>query len=448
MRYHPPKQEQIKQEDFDLYQNVVTMAYQLHDQMLGTLLQNVGDDVTVILMSDHGFHPDHLRPRAIPSIPAGPAIEHRDFGIVAIKGPGIKRDELLHGASVLDITPTLLSMFGLPVGEDMDGKVLVRAFEDPPEVATIPSWDEVAGNDGRHPPHARLDPVASREALEQLVALGYIAKPDADNAKAVADTVDELKYNLGEAYQDADRHAEALEIFRELHEHDPDEQRYAVHRFVSCQALELDEEMRTIVEDLDGRRRELFLQAQAKLKEFAEIVRQRVAERKAKAEAESKEAVETAEAEVTHAAVEGGHAEGVEAALEEKEQLEAFEAEITVAEAVAVAEAEAQALAEAQVEQEAETAIEARPDAVVAAEIVPGAGEAKKPEPILTREERQEVARWRKLARFQPPVVDYLKARTSSPWRGLTPRRWSRSRKYARRTWRGRGCSSRRPSFS
>ena len=411
MRYHPPKQEQIRQEDFDLYQNVVTMAYQLHDQMLGVLLRNVGDDVTVILMSDHGFHPDHLRPRAIPSIPAGPAIEHRDFGILAIKGPGIKRDELLHGASVLDITPTLLALFGLPVGEDMDGRVLVRAFEHPPEVATIPSWDEVPGNDGRHPPHTRLDPVASREALEQLVALGYIARPDENNEKAVADTVDELKYNLGEAYQDADRHAEALEIFRELHQRDPDEQRFAVHRFVSCQALELVEEMRTIVEDLDGRRRELFLQAQAKLKEFAEIVRRRVAERKAKAEAENQEAAETAETEGTHAAVEGEHAEGVEAAaLEEKEQLEAIEAEITVAEAVAVAEAEAQALAEAQDEREAETAIEARPEAVVAAETVPGAEEAKKPEPILTKEERQEVARWQKLARFQPPVVDYLKA--------------------------------------
>ena len=46
----------------------------------------------------------------------------------------------------------------------------------------------------------------------------------------------------------------------------------------------------------------------------------------------------------------------------------------------------------------------------MAAETVPGAEEAKKPEPILTKEERQEVARWQKLARFQPPVVDYLKA--------------------------------------
>ena len=141
---------------------------------------------------------------------------------------------------MLDITPTLLTLFGLPVGEDMDGKVLVRRLRAARRRSqTIPSWEDVAGNDGRHPPHTRLDPVASREALEQLVALGYIARPDENSEKAVAETVRELRYNLGEAYQDADRHAEALEIFRELHQLDPDEQRYAVHRFVSCQALGL-----------------------------------------------------------------------------------------------------------------------------------------------------------------------------------------------------------------
>src|SRR5262249_23581864 len=152
-----------------------------------------------------------------------------------------------HGSCVLDVTPTLLTLFGLPVGADMDGKVLVGAFEKPPDVTIIPSWEEVHGADGRHPPDLRLDPLAAKEALEQLVALGYIARPDEDRQKAVADTVAELRYNLGEAYQDADRHAEALEIFRELHGANPDEQRHAVHRFVSCQALGLLDEMREIV---------------------------------------------------------------------------------------------------------------------------------------------------------------------------------------------------------
>ena len=129
MKYHPPRQSWIGERDFELYHNVVSKAYQFHDQMLGTLLKKAGGDTTVILMSDHGFHPDHLRPAAIPDIPAGPAIEHRDFGILAISGPGIRKDELLHGPSVLDVAPTILTLYGLPVGEDMDGKVLSQAFD-------------------------------------------------------------------------------------------------------------------------------------------------------------------------------------------------------------------------------------------------------------------------------------------------------------------------------
>jgi tetratricopeptide (TPR) repeat protein len=136
-----------------------------------------------ILLSDHGFHPDHLRPASIPDIPAGPAIEHRDFGVLAISGPGIVKCSSLHGPSILDVAPTILTLYGLPVGEDMDGKVLSQAFVDRPQVS----------------------------------------------------------------------HIETYEIFSQLHPADPDEQRFAVGLFVSCQALGMHDEMRRIVADLARR---------------------------------------------------------------------------------------------------------------------------------------------------------------------------------------------------
>jgi predicted AlkP superfamily phosphohydrolase/phosphomutase len=110
MRYHPPRQDWISERDFELYRGVVEAGYRFHDLMLGTLLGLVGDDTWVLICSDHGFHPDHLRPREIPHEPAGPAIEHRDLGILVMAGPGLKRDELIHGASLLDITPTILTL--------------------------------------------------------------------------------------------------------------------------------------------------------------------------------------------------------------------------------------------------------------------------------------------------------------------------------------------------
>jgi tetratricopeptide (TPR) repeat protein len=251
MKYHPPRRPWIAERDFELYQHVVSMAYQFHDRLLGELLNKSGQDTTVILMSDHGFHPDHLRPASIPDIPAGPAIEHRDLGVLAISGPGIKKGESLYGPSVLDVAPTILTLFGLPVGEDMDGRVLTQIFVNAPEPPFLPSWEEVPGADGCHPPYTRLDPVASQAALEQMIALGYVERPHENQEIAVAKTIRELRYNLGEGYQDAGRHAEAHEIFAELYAADGEEQRFAVRLFVSCEALGRLDEMRRIVAGVD-----------------------------------------------------------------------------------------------------------------------------------------------------------------------------------------------------
>ena len=66
MKYHPPRQEWVSEKDFGIYKDVIEGAYRFHDMMLGALLQLAGEDTTVILLSDHGFHPDHLRPQNIP----------------------------------------------------------------------------------------------------------------------------------------------------------------------------------------------------------------------------------------------------------------------------------------------------------------------------------------------------------------------------------------------
>lgn len=255
MRYHPPRQPWIDERDFELYHQVVGKAYELQDAMLGMLLGKAGKDVTTILISDHGFHPDHLRHSSIPDIPAGPAIEHRDFGIIVVNGSSVRSGAPIHGASVLDVTPTILSLYGLPVGADMDGKVLSQAFVKPSRIRFVASWEEVPGADGRHPPHTLLDPMGAHEALEQMIALGYIERPDRDHRVAVQRTIRELRYNAACAYQDAGRHVEAHRIFTELRSACPDEQRFAVGLFVSCQALRMHHEMRSIVADLKGRER-------------------------------------------------------------------------------------------------------------------------------------------------------------------------------------------------
>lgn len=109
----------------------------LHDHMLGALLQKAGPETHAILMSDHGFHRGDLRPGAIPDFPAGPQIEHSPFGVFTIAGAGIRRDESLPVVSVLDLTPTVLALYGLPAGEDLDGQVVTAAVENPSELALV-----------------------------------------------------------------------------------------------------------------------------------------------------------------------------------------------------------------------------------------------------------------------------------------------------------------------
>jgi predicted Zn-dependent protease len=47
----------------------------------------------------------------------------------------------LHGAGALDVTPTILSWFGLPIGDDMEGRVLVEGFIEMPEIRRVASWE-------------------------------------------------------------------------------------------------------------------------------------------------------------------------------------------------------------------------------------------------------------------------------------------------------------------
>ena len=283
MKYHPPRRPHIGERDYRIFNHCVEAGYRYHDMMLGTLLQLAGEDATVLLMSDHGFHPDEQRPSSLPREPAGPAAEHRQFGIFAAAGPGIKRDERIYGASLLDVCPTLLHLFGLPVGEDMDGRVLTGIYRDPPaEIPSIPSWDEVPGDDGMHPPDKQISAEDSRAALEQLVALGYIEEPGEDRSKAVEQTVRELDYNLARAYIDGGIYTEAVAILERLYERWPLEHRFAFNLATCHQATNRPADLRRVVDTVRERRLAQAREARKKLETLRlddEAVRQAEKER-------------------------------------------------------------------------------------------------------------------------------------------------------------------------
>ena len=165
---------ELPAEAVETFSPVVERYYALADSLLGEILELVDDDAVVLLISDHGFA-GHRGYRGFEGDVAVGIEMHREDGIIFINGPGIERGGSIEGASVLDVTPTVLALSGLPVARDMDGRplteVMSRAFLDREPVLYIDSY-EVGGA-----PDGDLTPVESPvddEIKEMLRSLGYI----------------------------------------------------------------------------------------------------------------------------------------------------------------------------------------------------------------------------------------------------------------------------------
>ena len=153
---------------------VINRYCQLVDDYLGEMLSVVGENTTVMIVSDHGFGGTGRTPwsgghgRLTLGAPIAPP------GILILSGPGIAAGGHRIEANVLDIAPTLLALLGLPAGEDMQGRVLEKAFapNGPPVPRRIASWEQTGRV--RAPEAPPVDPEGDAERLERLRALGYI----------------------------------------------------------------------------------------------------------------------------------------------------------------------------------------------------------------------------------------------------------------------------------
>lgn len=129
--------------EFEFYKDVLNMTCRILDNMLRQLAALAGKDATVMLISAHG-----ARTQGVPPGGFGRGDQESwksPYGIFAACGPKLARDALLHGASALDVAPTILACFGLPIGDDMEGRVLIEIFRDTPEITRVDSWDSQLG---------------------------------------------------------------------------------------------------------------------------------------------------------------------------------------------------------------------------------------------------------------------------------------------------------------
>lgn len=248
MPFHPPRMEYIEEREFDVYKDVVKGLYCFQDLLLGRMVELAGLDATIIVLSDHGFQNGRLRPSK--SEDRAAALDwHRSHGILVMAGPGIRQDELVYGAGLLDITPTVLTLFGLPSGEDMRGKPLVSAFVEPPAIRRIPSWDKVPGDCGM-PKTASDDVWQASAIIAQLADLGYIDKVDKNvlDRRRIAEI--DRNCSLARVHMANGNYEAALPLFEELVRERPDYLRYGLLLAQCCYKTGRLAECRAVVEKL------------------------------------------------------------------------------------------------------------------------------------------------------------------------------------------------------
>lgn len=184
---HKPPPEQVE----NLGQ-VIQNYYSYIDSAVGQLLAVAPADVTVLIASDHGMKPINLDARFDPQDPPADvnSAHHIDAppGVLIAAGPvirpssvrkppeAVRPEDLPTVGTVLDIAPTILALTGIPLGADMDGRVMTRILRTDALVPSRP--DTVETHDTPEFLASRPEPVqhdaSQQERLRQLRSLGYV----------------------------------------------------------------------------------------------------------------------------------------------------------------------------------------------------------------------------------------------------------------------------------
>jgi predicted AlkP superfamily phosphohydrolase/phosphomutase len=98
---------------------------------------------------------------------------HHPDGITIFCGPGVQAGAHVTQSSVLDVTPTILALLGMPIGQDMDGRVLTEALR--PEFLAKTPLKYIDTHDTDLELHEIEDDEPVSEALmARLRDLGYV----------------------------------------------------------------------------------------------------------------------------------------------------------------------------------------------------------------------------------------------------------------------------------
>jgi predicted AlkP superfamily phosphohydrolase/phosphomutase len=138
-----------------------------YDVMLGELTAHLGRADHLIVLSDHGM----ARNPESTGLSGQHSSAASAIGVLILHGPRIRPSGHASG-SLLDITPTVLELLGVPPAAGMPGRVLTDAFVEQRSLPRRPEpYARTPAPTGAKPPTASAD---ERAIIERLKKLGYV----------------------------------------------------------------------------------------------------------------------------------------------------------------------------------------------------------------------------------------------------------------------------------
>lgn len=210
--------------------NVVKCCYEFLDILLKNLVELAGSNTTVVLIGanslQHEVGGSQAQEQSV-------SLQRRSsLGMACISGPSVKQKQRLHGATILDVAPTILAMLGLPYGKDMDGRSWDEILKD--EGATsksIHSWE----SKGKQ---SRLDhEEESFDSIGNGISALPLMEQQALFPKIQGLTKNQVlmnhKINLATALSDSNRSEKAIDIWKQLLLEHPEVPNFAI-QLASC----------------------------------------------------------------------------------------------------------------------------------------------------------------------------------------------------------------------
>lgn len=179
-------------------------CYEYLDMLLGQLVASAGEHATIAVASMG--HVGAVSPACV------------------LNGPSILSGSLPQRASVLDVTPTLLTLLGVPVASDMDGRIWseILPHDATSEVHAVDTWRTCIFSpaDDSSEPESEVS-APPDPAVDHLMALGYVDPLETAAQTKAEQCRQETLRNRALSLLDGAQVEEAIEVLRDLQARQP-----------------------------------------------------------------------------------------------------------------------------------------------------------------------------------------------------------------------------------